>query len=129
MSDFTETARLDGDEFCSPGCGHGCTLEQYQAATVQADALMRMLGRGWRPEVWEKLGWSASVVSPCGRIRVRPRTAFGVTSYDANLCGRWATSARDPRSAVVEVVKLAREAVDEMVAMVRDLPEIEGAER
>jgi hypothetical protein len=48
---------LDGDNYCSPACGCGCKLADYKAAVEAADLLVKTLGEGWMPIVWENLGW------------------------------------------------------------------------
>jgi hypothetical protein len=46
-----------GRVYCSPGCGAGCTWADHKKATREAAALRERLGRGWKPFVWENLGW------------------------------------------------------------------------
>lgn len=46
-----------GGIYCSPACGRGCTRAEFDRATRAADALARKLGGGFRPRVWENLGW------------------------------------------------------------------------
>lgn len=48
---------LRGSIYCAPRCGRGCTKAEYDAAVKAADALARVMGAGWEPEVWENLGW------------------------------------------------------------------------
>ena len=63
----------NGDIYCSPRCGGQCTYEQYQAAVAGADELVRILGEGWEPCVWDNLGWhyearkGCCVVKPFGK--------------------------------------------------------------
>ncbi len=47
----------DGDTYCSPLCGHGCTYIDYQSAAKVAGALSKLMDKGWKPHVWENLGW------------------------------------------------------------------------
>lgn len=47
----------DNDQYCSIGCGNGCTKRQYEKAVKKADELCEELGVGWQPHVWENLGW------------------------------------------------------------------------
>lgn len=46
-----------GALYCSPWCGGGCTYEAFQRATAKAAELCARLGDGWKPRVWENLGW------------------------------------------------------------------------
>lgn len=47
----------NGNVYCSPACGHGCTHQAYLEATAQAHNLARLLGGGWHGVVSENLGW------------------------------------------------------------------------
>lgn len=48
----------DGERYCSPACGRGCTREEYDAARKGAQELREQLpGDAWKPVVWENLGW------------------------------------------------------------------------
>lgn len=58
-----------GDTYCSPGCGRGCTIHQYNAAQVVAQELVDALGPAshkaaarWEKHVHENLGWHGSAV-------------------------------------------------------------------
>lgn len=51
-----------GGIYCSPRCGGGCTREAFDAAAAAAEALAKRLGRGWKPHVWENLGWHYEAV-------------------------------------------------------------------
>lgn len=55
--DLSQTPKRRGDVYCSPRCGYGCTWLAYQQAKSAAAKLCNSLGRGWRPRVWENLGW------------------------------------------------------------------------
>lgn len=61
MTDHDWTPRLsaDGQFYCSPACGggHFCRKEWHDKAVEAADALCARLGDGWKPHVWENLGW------------------------------------------------------------------------
>jgi hypothetical protein len=50
-------ARRYGDKFCAPACGGGCTYAAFRLATRRATDLCKALGPGWKPDVWENLGW------------------------------------------------------------------------
>ncbi len=47
----------NGEKYCSPACGHDCTHVSFEAATKNAAALVERLGPGWKPHVWENVGW------------------------------------------------------------------------
>ena len=51
---------LPGGKYCSPACGGAkgfCTKADFDRATKDAGALAQRLGDGWKPRVWENLGW------------------------------------------------------------------------
>lgn len=47
--------------YCAPACGRGCTFQEYIDATNAARKLSVRLGAGWKPVVWENMGWFYSV--------------------------------------------------------------------
>lgn len=51
------TPRREGEIYCSPACGGGCTHKEYEQAQQSARLLCEALGKGWRPYVHENLGW------------------------------------------------------------------------
>lgn len=59
------TPRLRGNIYCSPRCGGArgyCTYEQYIKAVRAGRALAKRLGKGWRGEIHENLGWHFKAV-------------------------------------------------------------------
>lgn len=54
--------KRNGDVYCSPACGGKCTWAAYQKAKRGAAALAKTMGPGWKPKVWENLGWHFKVV-------------------------------------------------------------------
>lgn len=54
---YTPQLRRKGKVYCSPWCGIGCTRAAFERATREANELCALLGDGWRPRVWENLGW------------------------------------------------------------------------
>lgn len=51
------TPRHRGLIYCSPRCGGNCTRAAWNAAKANAARLAKDLGPGWKPWVWENLGW------------------------------------------------------------------------
>lgn len=49
--------KLAGGVFCSPACGGRCKRSAYERAKKESAALALFMGNGWRPVVWENLGW------------------------------------------------------------------------
>lgn len=59
------------NRYCAPACGRGCTWSEYQNAVASADKLVKRLrGAGWKPLVFENLGWHWQAVS--GPVQVYP---------------------------------------------------------
>lgn len=81
-----------GNVYCSPACGGNCTWEKYQAAVKRGNVLAKLLGPGWKGEVWENLGWHYKVTYPLpdGVIDVRengyrPHFTAYINSSDAQF--------------------------------------------
>lgn len=70
---LTWTPVRRGAIYCSPACGGGCTWAAFQEATGNADALAKRIGGGWKPRVWENLGWHYSVTSPNNYVKMHPK--------------------------------------------------------
>lgn len=54
---WTPILSQGGRVYCSPRCGGKCLKEHYDNAVTAADALAARMGAGWKPAVWENLGW------------------------------------------------------------------------
>ena len=103
--------------YCSPRCGGGCRFSQYERAVDASNAAAKDLGPGWYGRVWENLGWHASVISPCRRIKISLPTQPSDTLYTAFLgpvdehdhcTGKWAESGRTTREAIELVLDAAK---------------------
>lgn len=68
MKQLSWKAVRRGATYCSPGCGAKCTWEKYQHAKRMARALAKRLGPGWKPEVWENMGWHWKAAGPGGAL-------------------------------------------------------------
>jgi len=54
----------DGDKYCAPACGAGCTYDQYEWAKQCGHALVAMLdSNNFKPRIWENLGWHYSATT------------------------------------------------------------------
>ena len=73
--------------YCSPWCGFCCTWEAHQRATQEAEALVKRLGPGWTPKVWENSGWHYSAEAVYGPFRITPRTSGSHISGDWKVYG------------------------------------------
>ncbi len=114
-----------GDTYCAPACGGGCTIHAFNQAKTNAQSLVDGLGRGWKPHVWENLGWHFSAISPDGRIKVHPfgggmkgYTAF--IGLDASAGGKWTGQHRLPKTAIKKAMATVRAesaVLNEVIAM------------
>ena len=99
-----------GATYCAPACGRGCTHAEYMRANRSASALCASLGGGWKPHVWENLGWHPKAVSPTGVMAIYkhgPRNYWATTEGD-NLCGQFHADGRTQREAYTKVVNSMR---------------------
>ncbi len=108
---------------CATWCGRGCTEEEYQQAIRSSHALAKRMGKGWKPNVWENLGWHYAVVSPCRRLKVHPCGRSFTAYLGEPDCpgGRWAEHGSTPKAAVRNVLRVARREADVIAALVEGL--------
>lgn len=125
-----------GTTYCSPGCGGGCTMKAYDSAKTLAVGMAKALGPGYRPGVHENLGWYASAVSRCGRLKIHAHIyVTGRLTYTAffgeppDPGGRWMATRREPRTAARAVLDNARTALARMGALLTNQPAVGPAAR
>ncbi len=117
----------NGDIYCSPACGGDCTFVDFSLANANAQLLCNRLDestrfKGWKPHVWENLGWHFQASSPCGRISVYRHSYGKKFHYTAYLgapqsgCGKWVHSANTPEQAIKMVIAMAKEEFAELKA-------------
>lgn len=106
MKKLSWKAVKKGKIFCSPGCGRGCTWEEYQIAWEKGKALAERLGFSWTAVVHENLGWHYKAVSKCGRLEVWGRPLGFSASF---LGGRWIGSGKTPEKAVLAAIRQAKD--------------------
>lgn len=68
MNETNWTPVANGDIYCSTRCGYNCTKAQFDAAVQDADNLVARLGSGWKPRIWENLGWHYSAVKGIAKV-------------------------------------------------------------
>lgn len=118
-----------GPYYCSPRCGGGkwCTAAMHDQAVKDCAVLVKRLGKDWRGEVWENMGWHSAAISKCGRFKVthyrkhKIATAF-LGGADGFISGRWAESASTPEIAIKAVINRAHEELAWCQSMLVDLP-------
>jgi hypothetical protein len=70
MKDLSWKPDRLGSCFCSPACGRGCTIKEYETALKEATRMAKSLGQGWKPKVFENLGWHPFATLPRTDIHV-----------------------------------------------------------
>lgn len=88
------TPRRVGPVYCSPACGGKCRHADYLKAKETAAYMVKALGSGWRPRVWENLGWHAAAITVKGDFRVFPYREGG--GYHSILAGHYSGTGRTP---------------------------------
>jgi hypothetical protein len=82
----------NGAVFCAPACGRGCTHAEYVHAISNAAVVAKTLGPGWKPHVWENLGWFYAVEHVTGmKVHCLPAVVdgpAGVFWADITIDGR-----------------------------------------
>lgn len=118
-----------GPIYCSPACGARCSYAAYRAAVTQSARLARtlntQLGPGWRPRVWENVGWHWAVLR--GTVAVRRTTGARYwASFEAGPFNPAVSSAGYERSAAVAVRTLLARARQHAAAVTDALRAAEG---
>ena len=57
MNELSWKPKRKGEVYCAPACGRGCTHAEYLKAQKLAKKLAKQLGGGFKPVVWENMGW------------------------------------------------------------------------
>lgn len=112
--------------YCSPGCGAGCTRAAYNKAVDEAEALAKKMGKGWRPEVWENLGWHWAIVKGTEQVYVkiyagRPNKGYWVDSRLPQQVCVDVKDLRGLRNGVKLVLDIARTQANATLAAVESL--------
>lgn len=127
------TARRDGERYCAPACGHGCTWVNFERATLCAAQLVKDLGPDWEPRVHENMGWHASATAPHLYVTVNhyqnaiSYTAFLNREPDGGCGGHWTADGATPYDAVRLVLAEARGELEGMKSLVALLEKGAGA--
>lgn len=114
--------------YCAPACGGDCKTADHDRAKLIGEALAIRLGAGWKPHLNHNLGWHASVISPCGRIKLHPAILPNgtVKEYTAFLGepgsgGRWVQDGSSPELAIAKVIRVAKADLVRMGAVLKGL--------
>jgi len=121
-----------GKIYCSPGCGGGCTMAEYDQAVDDGEKLVRKLvGRGWHAVIHENGGWHYRAVS--GPISVHPAGSEGFwclmsSDPDDGSSGSplWDSKGKDgqplyfkdPNDAVADILQSASKVISDLYHVV-----------
>ena len=109
--------RRRGAIYCSPACGHGCTYAEFERVTREAGELAKSLGPGWKPKVWENMGWHYKVVARGGTMKVHPSgpKPYHYTAFlGEGDGGRWAESAPTAKQAIEDTLEVAKADIEHL---------------
>jgi hypothetical protein len=92
-------------------------------ANMLCRLLDRTLVKGWKPVIWENLGWHYKAISPCERIKVDASSGIysALLGAPGDAGGKWSASAETPSQAVRNVVAKAKRELAEIGARIEGL--------
>lgn len=122
ISERNQPPVLKGKTYCAPWCGRGCTKAEYNRALAGATALARRLGAGWKPRVWENLGWHFEADKGVMSVMVnRYGSSVSHTCY-LNTNPQFIAKDKSPKKAVALAIALLDAHI---VSMARQRKEVE----
>lgn len=110
MRDKSRKPVLRGKIYCAPFCGAKCTKAAFDKATKEAKALAKQLGKGWKPCVWENMGWHWAVVNESKSMKLYKDLDY--VGYSAwlepekhlGIGFQWIRNGKTPEQAVLNVI-------------------------
>lgn len=110
-----------GSVYCSPACGADCLFNDFTRATESARLLADGLGSGWKPRVWENMGWFWAAVKGSASVRKYGKNY----SADVHIGGRqFFGNASTPRRAFALAMEAASAAAQ---SIKKDIDSLEAA--
>jgi len=122
---------LQGEVYCSPRCGGKCTLAAFDKATSDAQALASEMGQGWKPRVWENLGWHYDVGKSDARITPPPYGSAEFTAWiepgktERNLICQFIEKAENPHDALGFATQSARTMISRLENSLAEIIEVD----
>lgn len=114
------TPVLNGDKYCAPACGSGCTKAAYDLARANALTLATELGEGWEPNVWENMGWHYSAIHSGQMKIVVHRQRDGKYRCFFNAAKQFIGEADTPTEAFMNAVVEAQSFVDTLQFQIKE---------
>lgn len=114
---------LNGNIYCSPACGGKCTKAEHDDAQEAGEILAALLGPGWRPRVWENMGWHYSAEIPGARKGhstiadiYPPSSSRGRYWVSINAPQQVTAEHKDPVEAVLAATELADQLASQLTS-------------
>jgi hypothetical protein len=94
--------------YCSPACGRGCTKAEHDEAVRKGNALCKRLGKGWKPRIWENLGWHFMAEKGDMSVSDYGTNAWANLHSESRQFPQHHATAKTPEKAVEKVLAEAR---------------------
>lgn len=107
--------------YCSPACGGLCTYAAYTRAIHASAALARKLGPGWKPKVWENLGWHWRVEKGGCQVWLERDGKYRILMNPGIFDMPDRKSYRSARVAVRDQIRHCRRVITEMSEAIQEL--------
>lgn len=122
MNEPRWTPILNGETYCSPACGCGCTKAAYDTAVSDSLKLATELGVGWQPDVWENCNWYYRAFRLIGadRVEVYPNRADSTFSCYFNGIKQFIGRGDTPNEAFMNAVVDAQAFVDTLQFQIKE---------
>ena len=108
MNNLSHTPVSNGNTYCAPFCGRGCTYSEFDIATAEANQLVIELGEGWKSRVWENLGWHYEAKKSFASV-IKHRDKY--TCYFNTPQKQFISQSSDAKSAVSKCILHAKKYV------------------
>lgn len=105
--DWTPVSK-PGGIYCSPACGCNCKRKDYDQAVRSSEVLANYLGKGWKPYVWENMGWHYNVSKGCVNVHASKDGSY--TAYFNGL-HQFIGHAKKANVAIDNAIKDAQSAI------------------
>lgn len=121
-ADYSQPAvrKADGT-YCSPWCGMGCTLAEFEKATADAEALAKKLGANWEPHVWENMGWHHAAFHG-EKLKMYQHGDASFDAYFENGDRQFTAGGVTPELALLDLREKMEDALEHLRSAVMELP-------
>ena len=115
--------RRKGDIYCSSACGRDCTYEEYQKAVDESNFMIKKLGKQWKLDVHENLGWFNGIKLYIDKNNfISISRNYRAKEYTAQLNSTYIYfDHKDPKKAVELVIKQFTKEVNEDTKLLNNI--------